>query len=91
MEYELTVEELEDIIDNILDEEMMESLDENMLQTILFEELDESSNESMSDAVKEFLANFDKRANEAIEKKMLDKIAQKYKVDPKELLKVVGV
>lgn len=77
MDYKLSVDDLDGIIDEIMDEDMMESVDEKMLQTVLFEELNENPNTVLSEDVKKFLDNFDRHASEAIEKKMLERVAKR--------------
>jgi transcriptional regulator CtsR len=77
MEYQLSIDDLDDIIDEILDEDMMESVDEKMLQTVLFEELDEDSTHKLSEDVKTFLDKFDQHASDAIERKMVERLVKK--------------
>lgn len=87
MEQELSLDELDAIIDEILSEQELQ-LDESVVEQILNEEMLE---ESMSTAVKEFLDAFDKKAAKALEQKTLEAIAKKHGVNATELKKVVAV
>lgn len=91
MEYQLTIKELEDVVDQILDEDLFGSIGESMIETILFEDLDDSLPEPMSAASKEVLEEFDKNASKALERKIIEKIAAKHGVSVDELLKISGV
>lgn len=87
MEQELSLEELDAIIDEILSEQELQ-LDESVVEQILNEDVLE---ESMSTAVKEFLDAFDKKAAKALEQKSLEAIAKKHGVNAAELKKVVAL
>lgn len=87
MEQELSLDELDAIIDEILSEQEIQ-LDESVVEQILNEEI---LGESMSTAVKEFLDAFDKKAAKALEQKTLETIAKKHGVNPAELKKVVAL
>lgn len=87
MEQELSLEELDAIIDEILSEQELQ-LDESVVEQILNEEMLE---ESMSTAAKEFLDAFDKKAAKALEQKTLEAIAKKHGVNAAELKKVVAL
>lgn len=87
MEQELSLDELDAIIDEILSEQELQ-LDESVVEQILNEEMLE---ESMSTAVKEFLDAFDKKAAKALEQKTLEAIAKKHGVNATELKKVVAL
>lgn len=75
MEYNLTIDDLDNIIDGILDESLVESVDSDLLQTVL-DELDENKSE-YSDVVTDFLDKFDERSNLAIERKLTEQYSSR--------------
>lgn len=87
-EFELSLDELEEVIDEIISEGIVSTIDEELIESILYG--DDNLDEDMSSAVDEFLSSFDKKASATVERKTLEKLAKKHGVNPKELVRVVG-